>query len=43
MGCGIFPSLALAPALATGSASKQEERKYPIRLLSISGPQFPGL
>lgn len=30
MGCGIFPSLALAPALATGSASKQEERKYPI-------------
>ena len=30
MGCGIFPSLALVPALATGSASKQEERKCPV-------------
>ena len=30
MECGIFPSLAQAPALATGSALKQEERKCPV-------------
>ena len=30
MGCGIFPSLAQAPALATGPALKQEERKCPV-------------
>ena len=30
MGCGIFPSLERAPALATGPALKQEERKSPV-------------
>ena len=31
MGCGIFPSLAEAPALATGPAWKQEQRKCLVR------------
>ena len=30
MGCGIFPSRAQAPALATGPASNQEERRCPV-------------